>query len=232
MNKPAKYAVALVAAVVAVGAVAVVAVPIVARSITLQSSAASQQVVPTVVAEPEQQGSTASTSSSTWRLGPGSSVGYRMTTIDGLEVTGSTTEIDGVVSRTGDSITDAEFMLDLASLVGDDPTRSVLLRALVAATGGNSTASFVLTEPIDLTSATTTVHGEQVVAITGVLTVRGVSNQVHADAVVDFDDSHGAVTASIPIDLAAYGISLAGFSVVQVEDIAYVDIDLEAQPGR
>lgn len=229
MNKPAKYAVALVAAVVAVGAVAVVAVPILARG-SLQSSAASQRIVPTVMAEPEN--SVATPSATTWRLGPDSSVGYRMSTVDGLEVSGRTTEIEGVISRAGETVTDAEFMLDLSSLVSEGDARTMLLQALVAATGGNSTASFVLTEPIDLTSATTTVDGEEVVPITGVLTVRGVSNEVHADATVDFGDTRGTVTASIPIDLASYGISFVGFGVVQVEDIAYIDIDLEAQPGR
>jgi polyisoprenoid-binding protein YceI len=229
VNKPAKYAVALMAAVVAVGAVAVVAVPILARG-SLQSSAASQRIVPTVMAVPEN--AVATPTATTWRLGPDSSVGYRMSTVDGLEVSGSTTEIEGVISRAGQTVTDAEFMLDLSSLVSEGDARTMLLQALVAATGGNSTATFVLTEPIDLSSATPTVDGEEVVPITGVLTVRGVSNEVHADATVDFGDTRGTVTASIPIDLPSYGISLAGFGVVEVEDIAYIDIDLEAQPGR
>jgi polyisoprenoid-binding protein YceI len=229
VNKPVKYAVALVAAVVAVGAVAVVAAPILARSVTLQSEVALQQVVPTVMAAPNDE--VAAPTASSWRLGDDSSVGYRMRTVDGDEVSGHTAEIDGVITRAGDSITDAEFMLDLANLVGDGAARNLLLRALVVATGGNSTATFVLTEPIDLTGGTLTVDGERVVPITGVLTVRGVSNQVHADAVVHFDEDHGEVSASIPIDLAAYGISLAGLGVVQVQDIAYIDVDLETQPA-
>ena len=227
MNKPVKYAVALIAGVAAVGAVAVVALPILARSASLEAAASLQQVVPTVVDTPDDIRSTSGTGRA-WQIDADSSVGYRMRVASDMVVDGSTSEISGMITRTDTEVTDAEFMLDLSTLTSDSRAHDTLLRALVLATGGNSTASFVLTQsvPIDPDA-----EGPQTVPITGVLTVRGVSTEVTAEAEVEFDDESGTITGSLPVDLERYGISLPDLGVVSASDTAYIDVDLVTSPA-
>lgn len=222
MNKPVQYTVAIVAAVAAVGAVCVIAVPVLARNMTIETSASVQQmVVPTVVAEPPADADAADTAvPSSWSLDPSSSIDYRMRAAGGRELNGRTDDITGMVGRSGDRITDAEFLLDLSTLVSDDATRQLLLQALELATGGNPTASFVLTEPVMVD------EGAGVVPITGVLTVGGRSNTVQATAALDFAESQATVTGTIPVDLADYGIAPSSFGVPGLDQTAYLDLDL------
>jgi polyisoprenoid-binding protein YceI len=232
VNNPVKYTIALVASVVAVGAVAVVAVPIVSQSVSLEPGASVQQVVPTVFDSPDQSvtGSEAPTS---WHLDKSSTVGYRVSTSDGVVVSGHTSDLSGVVVVSGSRLTDAEFMVDLSTLVSDDENRDALLRTLVFATGGNSTASFVLTDPVELPKATDAESGidaRATVEIVGALTVRGVTNQVRTEAQLHFDDDSGTMTGSIPVDLAAYGIEVPDFGVIDIDGTAYIDVDLTATP--
>jgi polyisoprenoid-binding protein YceI len=246
VNNPVKYTVAMVASVVAVGAVAVVAVPIVSRSASLDTGATMQQVVPTVFDSPDET-LTGSDSATSWHLDPSSTVGYRVSTSDGDVAAGHTSELSGVVMVSGSRLTDAEFMVDLSTLVSDNESRDALLRTLVFATGGNSTASFVLTEPVDLPEAPDASDASaapdasaddsdddafQTVEIVGDLTVRGVTNEVRADMQLDFDHDSGAMTGSIPVDLAAYGIQVPDFGVVDLDDTAFIDVDLTASPSN
>jgi polyisoprenoid-binding protein YceI len=225
VNRPAKTAVALVVSAAAIGAVALVAVPILARSMTLDTTSTVQAVMPTVFGSPDDRADS-SVESTSFDIDSASTIGYRMDDSSGDElVSASTNEIVGVIARTGDSITTAEFMVDLATLSGDGSSRGAVLAALLAATGGNSTASFVLSEPVPLPSA----DGEPVeTSITGTLTVRGVSHEVVADAEIGFDGDSGTLTGSIPITLADYGFPGTALDVMGADDTAYIDIDLVA----
>lgn len=229
MNRPAKTAVALMASVAAIGAVALVAVPILARSMTLDTSATVQAVMPTVFGDPGDQ-LEGETESTRFDIDGSSTIGYRMADASGDDlVSASTSEISGVIARSGDSITTAEFMVDLATLAGDSGARNAVLGALLAATGGNSTASFVLSEPVALPEA-----GADPIetTITGTLTVRGVSHEVVADAEIGFDGDSGTLTGSIPIALADYGFSSTALGVIGADDTAYIDIDLVAEAAE
>ncbi|GAA2223159.1 YceI family protein [Herbiconiux moechotypicola] len=225
MNRPAKYTVALIAGVAAVGVVAVVAVPIVSRGAEVDMTATLQQVVPTVFDSPENASGDVETSS--WSIDSDSVVGYRMTTGDDLEISGSTDRISGRISVTGDEVSDAEFMVDLSTLVGDDPARAALFDTLIAATGGNSMASFVLTSPVTLPDDGST---DEAVPIVGVLTLRGISNEVSGEAELDFDDETGTISGSIPIDLGSYGIPTS-LGPVELDDTAHIDVELVTVPA-
>lgn len=226
MYRTVKITVALLAGVAAIGVVAVVAVPIVARSVNLDPSALVQKVVPTVMAAPDAAASPTDSNSTNWTLDPSSTVSYRAELGGRLSVSGSTNQVSGVIAVSDDRVTDAEFMLDLATLSSGDGVRDSLLNALVAATGENTTASFVLTQPVELGAA----DGTTTVPVVGVLTLRGISNQVDADAQLDFGQDSGTMTASIPVDLAAYGISLADLGVTGDASTASIDVELVAVP--
>ncbi|MFB2555808.1 YceI family protein [Herbiconiux liangxiaofengii] len=229
MNRTSKTAVALVASAAAVGAIALVAVPILARSMTLDTAATVQAVMPTVFGSPvdEADGGAESTS---FFIDGSSSIGYRMDESSGDElVLARTSDISGVIARTGETITTAEFMVDLATLSVDGGPRDAVLGALIAATGGNSTASFVLSQPVDLPEAGS---GPMATSITGTLTVRGISRPVTADAVIDFDGDEGTLTGSIPVVLTDYGFPPEALAAVGADDTAHIDIDLVAEAAR
>ncbi|WP_382305229.1 YceI family protein [Herbiconiux sp. UC225_62] len=233
MNTTAKYALALVAGVAAVGVVAVVALPIVSRSVTLDPSASMQQVVPTVFDSPGQTGDGSRDESQTWHLDPASTVGYRISSGDD-EVSGETSDLSGVIMMNGDRLTDAEFMVDLSTLDSDRGQLDVVLQSLILA-GGGSTASFVLTEPVDLGEAIDAADGTEpeprTVSIVGALTVRGITNPVRAEVSLAFDGDSGVLTGSIPVDLASYGIEVPDLGVLDLDDTAYIDVDLVASPA-
>lgn len=228
MYRTVKITVALLAGVAAIGVVAVVAVPIVARSVNLDPSALVQQVVPTVFAAPDAAASASGADTTNWTLDPSSTVAYRADLSGRISVSGSTNQVSGVIALSDDRVTDAEFMLDLATLSSGDGVRDTLLQALVAATGENTTASFVLTQPVALGDDGSTVT----VPVVGVLTLRGISNQVDADAQLSFSGGTGTMTASIPVDLESYGISLADLGVPDDSGTAYIDVDLVATPAE
>lgn len=229
MNRTAKSAVALVASVAAVGAVALVAVPILARSMTLDTAATVQAVMPTVFGSPV-DAADGSADSTSFFIDGSSSIGYRMDGSGGDElVSARTSDISGVIARTGDAITTAEFMVDLATLSVDDGPRDAVLGALLAATGGNSIASFVLLEPVALPEAGS---GPTEATITGSLTVRGISRTVTADAELDFDGDEGTLTGSIPVTLTDYGFPPEALAAVGADDTAIIDIDLVAESAR
>ncbi|MCS5719240.1 YceI family protein [Herbiconiux sp. CPCC 205763] len=235
MNSTAKYALALVAGVAAVGVVAVVALPIVSRGVSLDPGASVQQVVPTVFDSPEQNTTGTGDESRSWHLDPASTVGYRISSSGDHVVSGETSELSGVIEMSGDRLTDAEFMVDLSTLASDDGGMDALLQSLILA-GGGSTASFVLTEPVDLGDAidasADAVPAPRTVSIVGALTVRGITNPVEAEVSLAFDGDSGMMTGSIPVDLASYGIDVPDFGVLDLDDTAYIDVDLVASPAR
>jgi polyisoprenoid-binding protein YceI len=233
VNSTAKYALALVAGVAAVGVVAVVALPIVSRGVTLDPSASVQQVVPTVFDSPDDSTDGTGDESHSWHLDPASTVGYRISSGDDV-VSGETSELSGVIMMSGNRLTDAEFMVDLSTLDSDHGQLDALLQTLILA-GGGSTASFVLTEPVDLgdaiDTAADTVPAPRTISIVGALTVRGITNPVTAEVSLAFDGDSGVMTGSIPVDLAAYGIEVPDLGVLDLDDTAYIDVDLVASPA-
>lgn len=201
-----KYVVALIAGAAAVGAVAAVAMPILGRSMALDSTATMQQIVPTVVGSPADEVVGAASSTSSWQIDPSSWVEYRLSAAGEQLVGGRTSDISGMIGRTGDAVTEAEFMVDLSTLSGSDAAQDLVLRGLIAATGGNSTATFVLTQAIPLETG----EDDETVPVSGVLTVRGVSNAVSLDALLETDGETVTLSGSIPVDLSDYGIALPG----------------------
>jgi polyisoprenoid-binding protein YceI len=234
VNSTAKYALALVAGVAAIGAVAVVAVPIVSRGLSLDPQAAVQQVVPTVFDAPEDASAGAAGETSSWHLAPSSTVGYRVSAPGDHVVSGETSDLSGVIMMSGNRLTDAEFMVDLSTLESDQAGLDALVQSLVLA-GGGSTASFVLSEPVDLGEAVDEESDlppvPRTMSIVGALTVRGVTNPVTADVSIAFDGESATMTGSIPVDLAAYGIDVPDLGVVGFDGTAYIDVDLVATPA-
>lgn len=206
--------------VFAVGVVVVVAAPILSSSLASSAPASVQGVVPTVVGtEPSDDETSAAADSDApvWTLGSDSSVRFRVVDGDDDDVISSAaTGISGSLTMSDGVLSQAEFVVDLAS-TPIETTRADegLLSALSAAASGNPMASFVLTSPASVGGE----GGTYSTAIVGTLTVSGRAIPVSSVAEITIDGSTGSLVASIPMKLSDYGVPGDGVS-------AYFDMHL------
>lgn len=141
--------------------------------------------------------------------GTGTFAGYRiqeeLADIGGKTATGRTPNVTGSLTIDGDEVTDASFEVDMTTLVSDDFRRDVRLKTLGLQTDAHPTATFALTEPFALPEGTAT--GETLrFAVTGDLTLHGVTRSVRLDVDAELGDNTIALVGSAPIVLADYGI--------------------------
>ena len=111
----------------------------------------------------------------------GSWVGYRvqeeLVGIGGSEAVGRTPEITGTITLAGTTLSAAEMMADLTTLRSDQSMRDGQLGRQGIQTDQFPTATFVLTEPIELGTLPTEQESIAVTAV-GDLTLHGVTNSV------------------------------------------------------
>ncbi|MGH9211845.1 MAG: YceI family protein [Acidimicrobiales bacterium] len=149
-------------------------------------------------------------------------VGYRvqeeLATIGANEAVGRTPDVTGTVTIDGNEVTDGSFEADMTTLRSDQSLRDNQLRGRGLETDAFPTASFVLTEPVELPDDATS--GDQITfTATGDLTLHGVTNAVTLDFDATFTDGIIAIVGQAPIALSDYDIEPPeGFSVVSVAD--------------
>jgi polyisoprenoid-binding protein YceI len=156
----------------------------------------------------------------TWVITPASELGYRVKEIlfgVSTEGVGRTNEITGELVVEGTAVVDAAFEVDVASITSDDGRRDGQFRGRIMSTTDFPTATFVLTEPIEL--GTIPAEGEQIVAsATGELTLRGVSNTVTFDVTAQRQDERIGVLGAIPVVFADHEIANPSISGITTED--------------
>jgi polyisoprenoid-binding protein YceI len=174
-----------------------------------------------------------------WEVEPGetSLVGYRVgeELLGGVgrsTAVGRTGEVAGHLTIDGTTITTVDVEADMTSLRSDEDRRDNRLRTSGLETDSFPTATFVLTEPIELGSTPDT--GETVeVAATGDLTLHGVTRSVDLplEAVLR-PDGRIEVVGRLPIVMAEWDItppSISGF--VTVEDEGELELQLAFAPA-
>lgn len=143
----------------------------------------------------------------TWIVQQGDEVfaGYRANEVlfgQDAEAVGRTGDVTGTLTASGTSITAVDITVDMATITSDESRRDGQFHGRIMDTARFPTATFALTEPIDLGSLP--VEGEKVaVQATGDLTLRGVTEPVtvaleakrqagtlvvSGSAEIDFDD--------------------------------------------
>lgn len=122
-------------------------------------------------------------------------------------------------------MTSAELVVDLTSVVSDESRREdAIQRAL--GTGSNPSASFVLTEPIELGDAAASGELVSVIAV-GELTLNGVANTVDIPLEAQLVDGMILVTGSSDILFADYEVTAPSAPVVvSVEDNGIFEFQL------
>jgi len=138
---------------------------------------------------------------------------------------GRTPVVSGSIEIEGTTLTSAEVVADLTSIVSDQTRREdAIQRAL--GTGSNPEASFTLTESIDL--GEDAASGEVVDAVaTGELTVNGVSNTVEIPLQAQLVEGMILITGSTEVLFDDYSVTAPSAPVViSVEDNGILEFQL------
>jgi polyisoprenoid-binding protein YceI len=162
----------------------------------------------------------------------GSEAGYRVDEVlfgQDTEAVGRTSAVTGQLLITGTTLDSATFEVDLTSVSSDDDRRDNQFRTRIMDTSSFPTATFVLTEPVDLTSVPADLE-EVTVSATGELTLRGVTNEVTFDLTARRNGEAIEVNGTIPITFADYEIPDASFGPASVGDTGEIEFLLVLAP--
>ena len=176
----------------------------------------------------------------TWTVDPsvgsfsdfsGSFVGYRvreeLASVGATEAVGRTPDVTGSLTIDGTTVTQASFQADLTTLQSDERNRDRQLSRQALETGTYPTASFTLTQPIDLGSVPPAGTAIDVTA-TGDLTLHGTTRSVQIPLQAKLDDGVMTVIGSLPITFADYGIEKPqAMIVLSVEDNGTMELQLQ-----
>lgn len=139
---------------------------------------------------------------------------------------GRTPDVTGGMTIDGTTITEASFEVDMTTLTTDSGLRDNAIRQQAIETSRFPTATFTLTEPIDLGSIPA--EGEEItVDATGDLTLHGVTKSVTLPLTAKRQGDVIAVVGSLDIAFADYSISQPrAAAVLSVDDKGVMEIQL------
>jgi polyisoprenoid-binding protein YceI len=180
----------------------------------------------------------------TWTVDPsigsfsdfsGSFVGYRvdeeLANVGAATAVGRTPDVTGSLTLDGSTITAVEIEADLSTLQSDKSQRDGQLRRQALETGQFPTATFSLTQPIDLGSVPAEGQVIQATA-TGDLTIHGVTKSVELPVEARLSGGVVTVTGSIDILFADYSINRpTSFAVLTIADHGTMEFQLQLTKG-
>lgn len=156
----------------------------------------------------------------TWTASRGSEAGYRVKEIlfgQHTTAVGRTSAVTGSLTVDGTTVTKADFSVDMTTVASDQSRRDGQFHGRIMETSTYPTATFRLTEPLELGRAPDL--GRRISArVTGDLTLHGVTKAVTFQ--VDTVRSTGGVqvAGSIPVVFADYAVQNPSNGVVTTED--------------
>lgn len=178
----------------------------------------------------------------TWTVDPligsgesGTFVGYRvqeqLATVGAATAVGRTASVTGTMSIDGTTITAVDITADMTTLQSDEANRDRQLQRQGIETATYPTATFSLTQPIELD--TVPAEGEIVdVTATGELTLHGVTKSVEIPLEARLEGGVITVAGSLPIQFADYDIGQPqGMIVLSVEDHGVLELQLHFTQG-
>lgn len=165
----------------------------------------------------------------TWDVTTGSFAGYRLDEIlrgEDVTVTGRTQDVTGSVTLDGGSLTAAEVVVDMTTVATDAAPRDEYFRSGDALnTAEFPTATFVLTEPVEVPEAAGAVE------LTGDLTIHGVTQPVTVDAQIGAAGDDVQVVGEVPVTFADYDVVAPSLGFVEVEETGSVEFSLALTPA-
>jgi polyisoprenoid-binding protein YceI len=155
-----------------------------------------------------------------WTAGSGSVAGYRVKEVllgQNTEAVGRTSAVSGKLTVSGSQVASAAFSVDLTQVTSDEQRRDAQFQGRIMDTASYPTASFELTEPIEL-DALTAEGATSSAKASGRLTVHGTTRAVTVQVSVQRSGDSFKVSGSIPVTFADYGITNPSFGPVTTED--------------
>jgi polyisoprenoid-binding protein YceI len=178
-------------------------------------------------------GSTPATGDGSWSVADDSVVGYRVKEVlfgQNADAVGRTSAIEGTMTLDGAAVSDATFTVDMTTVTSDESRRDDQFDGRIMETSLFPTATFTLSEPIDLGSlpdANTDVTAEA----TGELTLHGVTKSVTFDIEGRYTGSQVEIAGSIPITFADWNIENPSFGPVTTEDHGVLEFSIVFVPA-
>jgi polyisoprenoid-binding protein YceI len=158
----------------------------------------------------------------TWKVTTGSQAGYRVNEIlfgQNNEAVGRTTAVTGDATIAGSKVNAANVTVDLTKVSSDQSRRDNQFHGRIMNTSTFPTATFKLTQPIDLPSTT----GKVTTKATGDLTTHGVTKSVVADLQADRSGNTIRVSGSIPVVFADFSIPNPSFGPISTQDHGLIE---------
>jgi polyisoprenoid-binding protein YceI len=156
----------------------------------------------------------------TWLATTGSQAGYRIKELlfgQSAEAVGRTSNVDGALTISGTTVQTAAISIDLADVTSDKSQRDNQFRGRIMNVTQYPTATFTLTEPIDL--GTLPADGATMtVPATGELTLHGTTKTVTTTVTAKRSGGTIQVNGTIPVVFSDYGIPDPSFGPASVED--------------
>jgi polyisoprenoid-binding protein YceI len=159
----------------------------------------------------------------------GTFAGFRieeeLTGIGSTTAVGRTGDVTGSITIEGSTLTAAELQVELTTITTNDGRRDDRVQEALE-TGTYPTATFTLTEPIDLGDAATTGETVSVVA-TGDLTIHGETRQVEIPIDAQLVDDTIVLVASTDIVFSDFGVDVPDSPIVlSVDDQGVLEVQL------
>jgi polyisoprenoid-binding protein YceI len=155
-----------------------------------------------------------------WQVVSTSQVGYRVKeSINGFdtEAVGRTNHVTGTITIDDNTVTAAEFTVDMDTFESDESRRDDAFRGRVMDVAQFPTSTFVLTQPIEFGAVPA--EGERLTATaTGDLTLHGTTNSVTFDLTADLKNGKVGVFAQIPIVFADYNVPNPSVATISTAD--------------
>jgi polyisoprenoid-binding protein YceI len=145
--------------------------------------------------------------------------------IGAVEAVGRTGDVSGTVEIDGTTVTAAEFTVDMTTLTTNDSRRDNKVQQALE-TGEFPTATFELTEPIDLGAGAADGEAVQVNGI-GDLTIHGVTKEVELPIQAQLTNGTVVLVVSTDITFADYDVEVPSAPiVVSVSDTGTLELQL------
>ncbi|MFD7023098.1 YceI family protein, partial [Promicromonospora sukumoe] len=213
MRTGAKVGIGVGAAVVVIGGAAAIFGPGLYADRANEAAADAPSLASSAAPLPD-----ADAAAGTWTVSDGSFAGYRLDEVlqgEDVTVTGRTEDVTGSVTVADGAITAADVEVQMATVATDEGNRDAYFRDNALEVEQFPTATFVLTDPAPIEEGATSV------ALTGELTVHGVTQPATFDAEVAGDATTGdpvQVVGSVPITFADFDVEAPDLGFVTVED--------------
>jgi polyisoprenoid-binding protein YceI len=230
MQKKTKIILGTSAAVVVVLGVSAAAFgPAFYRDVIVGAPAAA----PSVSAAPADSSLDTSNLSGDWKIGAGSTAGYRVAEVlNGTDVTvvGKTEGVSGTITVDGSTLKGATVKVDVGTIATDQAPRDDYFRGTAMEVSKYPDATFKLTQPVD---AAVPASGQvATVQATGELTMHGVTQTVTVPLQAALSGDGVQVSGSIPVTFSDYGVQAPSLGFVSVQDKGTVEFLVKATPAK